>query len=84
MIGHEAVRKNCKPFIDRGAQELRMHAVDAFVCYEKLIPFERAERQEISMEANVVERLEMFRLARDHAKRLASGAPGPAKAGRYD
>ena len=76
VVGHEAVRKNCKSFVNRGAQELLMRGVGTFVRQEDMATFERAEREEISMRAEVVEGLEMFRLAGDHVALRARRVPG--------
>src|SRR5574341_167767 len=94
MVRHEAVRKNCKPSISGRAQKLRTDSLDAFVDHEQSPPLDRAERQEIPMETEVVEGLQMFRVTREHAVR--EGKPytevrlkpdatsaGPAEAGHH-
>jgi hypothetical protein len=90
VVWHKAVRKNGKRFVNRRAQKSLVHRVNAFVRQEDLATFERAEREEVSMGAKVIEGLEMFRLAGDqHSAAGKSNATvvtrrrGPAKAGHY-
>jgi hypothetical protein len=79
MVWHEAVRKNCKSFVNRCAQELPMHGVGTFAVHEDASTFERAKREEISMRAEIIERPETFRLAGDHIARWASRMPPPSR-----
>jgi hypothetical protein len=73
---HEAVRKNCKSFVNRGAQKLLVYGLGTVARQKDVATFERAEREEVSMKAEIIEGLEMFRLAGDHIARRASECHG--------
>ena len=75
VVWHEAVRKNCKSFVNRGAQKLLVYGLGTMARQKDVATFERAEREEVSMRAEIIECLEMFRLAGDHIARRASRMP---------
>jgi hypothetical protein len=56
MIGHEAVRKNCKLFVGCGAQDLSQDEFDYRCIEEPLRLRMAAEGREISVQTRVVER----------------------------
>jgi len=55
VIGHEAVRNNREPLFGRTSLNLQQHQIDVFARGEVPLSLERAPRQEISVEAEVVE-----------------------------
>ena len=75
MIGHEAVRKDCKLFISCRAQNLHQGKLDG-ACIEEPLRFRMAaERQEISIETGVVERLQVPGAMGRHACVRATSDP---------
>jgi hypothetical protein len=75
MVRHVAVRSQRELLADRGAQNLRTHNLDAITINERVVPLICAERQEISVGADVVERFETLWSSRQHASRRATGEP---------
>ena len=87
MVGHEAVRNDGKPLFDCRSLNLRHDEIDSVDRGEAPLALERAEREEIPMETEVIEGTQMIRFGREHAERQANRVPfsrnGPAKAGHY-
>ena len=92
MVWHEAVGKNCKAFVDAGAQKLPVDDVGTIARDEYEASLACAKRQEILVNADVVECLEMFGLVCEHVEWGANGTPvrrnrtlrpKSAKAGHY-
>ena len=84
MIGHEAVRKNCKPLVACSAQDLHEDQFDDR-CIEESLRFRiAAEGQEISVQTRVVERPKVTGSMGRHVRVTATSDPRPAKAGRYE
>jgi hypothetical protein len=80
VVGHEAVRNNCKPFIISSAQNLHERRVDARPVNEVLLTVMSAKRQEIPAEIDVIERLQVSRPAGAHdwAEAMAIPVSGSA------
>ena len=64
MVGHEAVRKNCKLVLDASAQNLLDGNRDAVCQFEVVVSLERAERQEIAVKSTVIECRELAGIVR--------------------
>ena len=79
MVRHEAVRKKREVFVDRRAPKLHMHRIGALARDEEWAPFICAESQEVSINADVVEGVQMFRFACDHGVATANDAPSVGK-----
>ncbi len=73
MIGHEAVRIYCKPFVAGRAPNLHQHNLNAARFFEDGAALFGAERQKISIKSDVVERLEVPWEAWGHATEVARG-----------
>jgi hypothetical protein len=55
VVRHEAVSNNCNAFVSRGLQQLRKNDVNGFARDEDTHPPLRANGQEISVTATVIE-----------------------------
>jgi hypothetical protein len=55
MVRHEAVRNNCNVFVSRRLQKLSEDDIHRFARDEDTRSLSRADRQEISMTAGVIE-----------------------------
>jgi hypothetical protein len=75
VVRHEAVRKKREVVVERRTPKLRMHRIGALARDEEWAPFICAESQEVSLDANVVERVQVFRFACDHGATTARDAP---------
>jgi len=75
VIGHEAVRQNRKRTVACGARNLLQHKGDGVGGDEDRRTLKRAERQEICVEADVIEDAKMLRLPRSHARDGAIRVP---------
>jgi hypothetical protein len=80
MIGHEAVRNDFEVIFGCRSQNLREHDLHGFVRHEQRTPVNCAERKEISVETEVVERLQMDGVFGVHAPDGAIGTPRPRSA----
>src|SRR5262245_21812372 len=67
VVRHVAVRKKREALFACSALNLRTHSVDGIVVDEESCPAVRTERQEILISTEVIERLQVFRLASEHA-----------------
>ena len=78
VIRHEAVRKNRKALLDGSASKLRAYQINAIESLEGAMALECAERQEISMQPEIIEGREMFGPTGEHAGRRAKRVPRSA------
>jgi hypothetical protein len=69
MVWHEAVRKNCKLLLDRGALNLRQRQFDGCGILEEALFQMTAECQGISIQTRIVERPQMARSMSGHGCR---------------
>src|SRR5215831_9636005 len=86
MVWHEAIRKNCELIFRRRAQNLLHHQPDDAFVREYRSSVVDAEREEVSIESEVIERLQMARIVRVHIRvgaRYRPDALGPPKGGHY-
>ena len=75
MIGHEAVRMNCKPESACALPNRRQYSPDQRRVYESRLSKTRADGDGISMQPNIREAPNAARPARKHATRSASTVP---------
>jgi hypothetical protein len=75
VIGHEAVRNQGNALFPCGSLELQQDQVNGFLIQEQQLALDRAKCQEISLEADVVERSETAGLASEHEKHQATCVP---------
>jgi hypothetical protein len=89
VIGHEAVRNKAEVIVRGGSQDLRTREVDAISRGEEWTPPARAECEEISVFAKVVEAAQRLRMEWNHARangndRASSVGGNPAEAGLHE
>jgi hypothetical protein len=78
VVRHEAVRNDGKPCVACTSQYLLEHEIDVFAHDEVTTPVICAERQEIPVQAGVVERLEVSWVAGQHDQVPAISEPRSA------
>ena len=75
VVRHEAVRNYCNSLILCGAQNLPEHDLDRLCLRKVLLPVMCAEREEITIQPEVIERFQVARAPGAHAPSGASAVP---------
>jgi hypothetical protein len=73
MVGHETVRRNCELLVASGSTNLRQHQIDGCSISKACLPRMTAERQEISVQTDVVEGAKMAGFMCWHADPISNG-----------